>query len=410
MTEVTHEEIGSVFREESSRAIAALIGRFRDIDLAEEAVQDAFVTALAQWPDTGLPPNPGAWITTAARNRAIDILRRESTRGQRHSEAIYVQTQELPDELDPLADDRLRLLFMCCHPALSEVAQVALTLRLVGGLQTPEIARAFLTPTATMAQRLVRAKRKITAANIPFRIPSDQELPRRLRPVLSVIYFTFNEGYTATSGAELMRPDLCLEAIRLARLLVKLMPDEPEALGLLALVLLIDARRAARTERGGDLVLLADQDRRLWDRDRIAEGHALVRRCLRRNRPGPFQIQAAINAVHADASTVQETDWRQIVALYDQLLEFVSTPVVAMNRAIAIAELQGPRDGLELIEQLQLQDYALYHATRANLLARCGRQEEARAAYNTARRLTTNDAELRFLAHQQQQLTGEQER
>ena len=386
-----------VFRLEAGRAVATLVRLFGDIDIAEEAVQDAFVVAAQSWPEEGVPPNPGGWIVTTARNRAIDRFRRESSRYDRYVQAALLQPHEEEIEVDPMSDDRLRLIFTCCHPALAPSAQVALTLRLLGGLQTGEIARAFLVEETTMAQRLVRAKNKIRAANIPYRIPSDAELSDRLRPVLGVVYLIYNEGHTASGGDALTRDDLGAEAIRLARLLADLMPDEAEVRGLLALLLLTDARRPARTTAEGAIVLLPDQDRGAWDQALIAEGHALVRSCLRRNQPGPYQIQAAINAVHTDAPTAAETDWRQIVALYDQLLLYAPTPVVELNRAVALAEAEDVPAALAAIEHLDLDGYHLYHATRADLLARLGRADDASEAYDTAIRLSGNAAERRLL-------------
>ena len=391
-------DIAAIFRAESGRSVATLVRLFGDIDIAEEAVQDAFAVAVERWPAAGLPPNPGAWITTTARNRAIDRLRRESSRHDRHAQAALVRADREPVEpVGPVSDDRLRLIFTCCHPALAPTVQIALTLRLLGGLQTPEIARAFLVPEATMAARITRAKKKIAAAKIPYRVPGDAELPDRLRPVLAVVYLIFNEGYSTTSGDGLVRADLCAEAVRLARLLAELMPDEPEVLGLLALLLLSESRRAARTAPDGSLVLLPDQDRTRWDGDLIAEGQALVRACLRRNRPGPYQIQAAVNAVHSDAPTAADTDWGQILALYDQLLAVAPTPVVALNRAVALAEVKGPAAALAEIEGLDLDGYHLFHSTRADLLARLGRHAEAAAAYDRARSLAANAAERSFL-------------
>jgi RNA polymerase sigma-70 factor, ECF subfamily len=340
-------EVGRIFREESGRSVAALIRAFGDIDVAEDAVQEAFAVALRKWPGDGLPPNPGGWITTTARNRAIDRLRRESRGRELLGEVAVLSPGNddpgMPEEVGHVQDDRLRLIFTCCHPALATEAQVALTLRLLGGLSIGEVARSFLVAEPAMAQRLARAKRKIKAARIPYRVPEGHELPERLRPVLAVVYLVYTAGLS--SPAE---PGLCSEAIRLARILAALMPDEPEVAGLLALLLLTESRRASRTRPDGSLVLLGEQDRTRWDRALIEEGQAIVRQCVRRNQPGPYQLQAAINAVHADAATLEQTDWSQIVVLYDQLLSVTPTPVVALNRAIAIGEVQGAAAALAL--------------------------------------------------------------
>lgn len=368
--------------------MAVLVRVFGDVDVAEEAVQDAFAEAVRRWPGGGPPPSPAGWIITTARNKAIDRLRREAARDGKQVQAALVGAAD-PVEEGAVPDERLRLMFTCCHPALAMQARVALTLRLLGGLTTAEIARAFLVPEKTMAQRLVRAKGKIRDAGVPYRVPEEADLPGRLSGVLAVIYLVFNQGYGG-------REDLGAEAVRLGRALAELMPDEPEVLGLLALMLLVESRKAARLA-GGELVLLADQDRGLWDRGLVEEGQALVRRCLRMNRPGPYQIQAAINAVHSDAPRAEDTRWDQILELYDRLMEVAPTPVAALNRAVAVAEVEGPQAALTVVDGLDLGRYYLFHAIRADLLKRLGRRAEAAAAYGRAVELVDNDVERAFL-------------
>jgi RNA polymerase sigma-70 factor (ECF subfamily) len=406
----THEVVDRLFREESGRAVATLIRLLGDFDQAEEAVADAFLVAIERWPVDGIPDNPGAWITTTARNRAIDRLRRARRLVEKSQELRQAAAGDEPlgpealvlaaEERMPIGDDRLRLIFTCCHPALAMEARVALTLRTLGGLTTPEIARAFLLPEPTLAQRLVRAKRKIRDARIPYRVPPDHLLPERLDGVLRVLYLIFNEGYDASSGDELVRRDLCAEAIRLGRVLLTLMPDEAEVLGLLALMLLHDARREARVGTDGSIVLLEDQERSRWDRARIEEGQALVERALRMRRPGPYQLQASIAAIHDQAATPDATNWPMILVLYDALAVAAPSPVVQLNRAVAVSMVHGPEAGLELIDRLAepLEDYRYLHAARGELLRRLGRDAEAAEAYRKAAALTTNAPEQAFLA------------
>ena len=403
-----HEVVDRLFREESGRAVATLIRVLGDFDLAEEAVQDAFAKALETWPGQGLPRNPAAWIITTARNAAIDRIRRrrrlaDKTEALRRAVEIDAETgveREEGSDTDAI-DDRLRLIFTCCHPALAPEARVALTLRTLGGLTTPEIARAFLVPEVTLAQRLVRAKRKIRDAGIPYRVPGPDALPERLDAVLRVLYLIFNEGYSASEGEALIRRELSAEAIRLARLLAELMPDEPESLGLLALLLLHDARREARTSGTGELVLLEDQDRSRWDRAEIDEGQAVLDRAFQVGRAGPYQVQAAIAALHDTAASPADTDWREIAALYGRLANLAPSPVVELNRAVAVAMAEGPRAGLALLDALEGDDrlapYPYFHAARADLLRRLGQRPEAVAAYRAALGLTSNQVERAFL-------------
>jgi RNA polymerase sigma-70 factor (ECF subfamily) len=392
-----------VFREEYGRLIASLVRRFGDIDIAEEAAGEALVAALEKWPDSGVPPNPGGWLTVTAGNRAIDRIRREKQRDAKHQAAFMYEDDTPQESTGPIEDDRLRLIFTCCHPALAPEARIALTLRLLGGLTVAEIAQAFLVPETTMGQRITRAKKKIAAANVPYRVPESADLPARVGGVLAVLFLVFNEGYLASGDSEPVRAELTGEAIRLTRILRHLLPEEPEVAGLLGLEVLIEARREARV-RAGQLVPLAEQDRAGWDRVLIAEGHDLVRECLVINRPGRYQILAAINAVHTDAPTAGDTDWSQVVALYDQLTQLDPSPIVALNRAVAVAELDGPGVALTLIDRLPLTGYHAWHAARADLLRRLGRSAEARDEYDTAMSATQNSAERAYLGRKSGEL------
>jgi RNA polymerase sigma-70 factor (ECF subfamily) len=392
-----------VFREEYGLLIASLVRRFGDIDIAEEAAGEALVAALEKWPESGVPPNPGGWLTITAGNRAIDRIRREKQRDAKH-QAAFMYLDDTPHEpTGPVEDDRLRLLFTCCHPALAMEARIALTLRLLGGLTVVEIAQAFLVPETTMGQRITRAKAKIAASKVPYRVPAAADLPDRLDGVLAVLFLVFNEGYLATGDGDPVRAELTGEALRLTRILRRLLPEEPEVAGLLGLLVLIEARREARV-RDGQLVPLAEQDRAGWDRTLIAEGHQLVRECLAINRPGRYQILAAINAVHTDVPTATDTDWSQVVALYDQLIRLDPSPIVALNRAVALAELDGPEVALTLVDRLPLTGYHAWHATRADLLRRLGRSAEAKEAYDAAIAATQNSAECAYLSRKRGEL------
>jgi RNA polymerase sigma-70 factor (ECF subfamily) len=400
------EAITRAHREEWARVVAALTRRFGDLDIAEEAAGEAFATAVERWSVDGVPPSPGAWLTTTAHRKAIDRIRRENRRDDKQKDAQLLYNDDPPEPLGAIDDDRLRLVFTCCHPALAMEARVALTLRMVGGLTVPEIARAFLVQETAMSRRITRAKAKIRAAKIPYRVPSREDLPARVTGVLAVLYLIFNEGYLASDPEkEAIRSDLTAEAIRLTRLVRDLMPADGEVAGLLALMLLTEARRAARVSASGELVALDEQDRGAWDRELIAEGHALVRARLAAGQaPGRYQILAAINAVHTDARDVRDTDWSQVVALYDQLVRLDPSPIVRLNRAIAVAELDGPEVALAEVDGLPLEGYHALHATRADLLRRLGRSEESRAAYDRAIGLARNSAETAYLIRRRDQL------
>jgi RNA polymerase sigma-70 factor (ECF subfamily) len=401
----TTREIEAIYREEYGRVVASLARRFGDLDIAEDAASEALVAALERWPADGIPPNPGGWLTTTAGNRAIDRIRREKLRHTKHEAADMIRDDTPHEPTGIVEDDRLRLIFTCCHPALAPEARVALTLRLLGGLTVPEIARAFLVQETTMAQRITRAKAKIKAANIPFRVPDAADLTARLGAVLAVLYLVFNEGYLAGSGDDPIRADLTDEAIRLARIVRQLLPDEPEVAGLLALMLLTDARRATRVA-DGELVTLGEQDRSQWDRALIAEGQSLTRQALESPLPGPYALMAAINVIHTSAPDIRDTDWARIASLYDRLYALTPSPIVALNRAVAVAEIDGPQVALALVDELNLGSYHAWHATRADLLRRIGRSEDAAAAYEAAIAATENEAERAYLSRRRAQLRG----